>query len=75
MDLKSKSGQVLWFNNDRGYGFITDGTHEYFVHYKEIAATGFKSLERASVVRFTSRRTEKGLVAENVVVVQKGRLQ
>ncbi len=73
MDLKpivKRQGQVLWFNNDRGYGFITDGTNEYFVHYKEIAKTGFKSLERGNVVDFTGRRNERGWIAENVVVVR-----
>lgn len=60
-------GIVKWFNNKRGYGFISgeDGK-EYFVYYQNIFMEGFKHLKNGSKVSFTPSTSEKGFVATNV---------
>ncbi len=68
MSFDIKTGVVKWFNKTKGFGFITDGSNDYFVHFKEIAMPGFKELQPDQKVTFTSRKTEKGLCAENVKV-------
>ncbi len=62
-----QSGVVKWFNEGKGYGFITDGKKEYFCHYKSIQGTGFKTLAEGEVVQFKPGNSPKGLVAEEVV--------
>ncbi len=54
-------GTVKWFNNQKGYGFITgeDGT-EYFVHHTGISGEGFKSLNDNQKVEFDLREDDKG---------------
>jgi len=61
-------GTVKWFNQKKGYGFITtsDGK-EIFVHYSNIRAEGFKNLTEGDAVSFDVVDGEKGLRAENVV--------
>lgn len=61
------TGKVKWFNNQRGYGFISgdDGT-EVFVHYSGIAGEGFKELAEAEPVEYDVIDTEKGVQAVNV---------
>ena len=61
-------GTVKWFNNQKGYGFISDEQgHDVFVHYSGIAAEGFKSLEEGQAVEFEVTEGEKGPQAVNVV--------
>ncbi len=65
------AGTVKWFNNRRGYGFITgaDGT-EVFVHYSAIEADGFKTLKRGAEVSFELGSDETGrVIATNVKAV------
>ena len=61
------TGTVKWFNNTKGYGFITadDGT-DAFVHHNEIQGEGFKSLDEGDNVEFELTEGEKGPKAINV---------
>ncbi len=60
-------GQVKWFNDAKGYGFITqEGGEDVFVHYSAIQAQGFKSLVEGVRVEFEVTRGPKGLQAANV---------
>ena len=60
-------GTVKWFNDAKGFGFITmeDGT-EVFVHHTAIAAEGFRSLAEGDRVEFEVVKGPKGLQAQNV---------
>ena len=62
------SGTVKWFNNSRGYGFIScDGKAEdIFVHYRSIRGDGYRSLKEGESVEFSLSEGEKGLQAEEV---------
>lgn len=61
-------GTVKWFNNQKGFGFISDESgHDVFVHYSGIAMDGFKSLEEGQAVEFDVTEGEKGPQAVNVV--------
>ena len=64
-------GTVKWFNNKKGYGFITaeDGK-DVFVHYSGLNMEGFKSLEEGAAVEFEIADGAKGPQAVNVVVVK-----
>ena len=64
-------GTVQWFNNQKGYGFITaeDGK-DVFVHYSGLNMEGFKSLEEGAAVEFEIADGAKGPQAVNVVVVK-----
>ncbi|MGH2703528.1 MAG: cold-shock protein [Actinomycetota bacterium] len=66
------TGTVKWFNEAKGYGFITpdDGTKDVFVHHTGIAGTGFKTLQEGARVEFDSRPGMKGPEATNVAPVQ-----
>jgi len=66
-----ESGTVKWFNNARGYGFITrgEGGDDIFVHYRSIRAEGFRSLAEGQSVEFELTRGDKGLQAEDVIPV------
>jgi CspA family cold shock protein len=62
-----QKGTVKWFNETKGYGFITseDGG-DVFVHYSEIQANGFKTLAEGQFVAFEVADGPKGLKAVNV---------
>ena len=60
-------GTVKWFNNQKGYGFISDESgNDVFVHYSGIAMDGFKSLEEGQAVEFDVTDGAKGPQAVNV---------
>ena len=61
-----QNGKVKWFDEGKGYGFIESGGRDYFVHYKEIEMTGFKTLQTEESVNFTAKTTPKGLTATQV---------
>lgn len=64
-----QTGVVKWFNNARGYGFITreESTDDIFVHYRNIEGEGYRSLDEGQSVEFDLQKGEKGLQAEKVV--------
>lgn len=64
-------GKVKWFNESKGYGFITrDNGDDVFVHYRNIRGRGHRSLFEGQKVLFSVRESEKGLQAEDVSVVR-----
>jgi CspA family cold shock protein len=65
------TGTVKWFNDSKGYGFITpdEGTKDLFVHFSSIAGEGFKTLVEGARVEFERREGEKGPEATNVTPV------
>ena len=61
-------GKVKWFNNQKGFGFISDEQgNDVFVHYSGIQSNGFKSLEEGQEVEFEVIEGQKGPQAVNVV--------
>ena len=61
-------GTVKWFNNQKGYGFISDESgKDVFVHYSGLTGDGFKSLEEGQNVEFNVQDGAKGPQAVNVV--------
>lgn len=64
-------GTVKWFNNSKGYGFISqEGGADVFVHHTAIQAEGYRSLEEGQKVEFSIEKGPKGLQAANVVIVK-----
>ncbi len=65
----STTGTVKWFNDAKGFGFITleDGQKDCFVHHSAIQGDGFKSLTEGERVQFDLVQGQKGPAAENVV--------
>ena len=65
-----KQGSVKWFNNSKGFGFITQkGGDDVFVHYQSIVGDGFKSLEENDRVEFLETMGPKGLQASEVRIM------
>lgn len=67
---KMSTGKVKWFNQEKGFGFITndeDGK-DIFVHFSAINAEGFKTLEEGQIVEFEINETDRGPQAQNVTV-------
>ncbi len=65
-----ETGTVKWFDNAKGYGFISrEGGEDVFVHFRAIQGDGFRSLEEGQAVEFSVTRGAKGLQAEDVTVV------
>jgi CspA family cold shock protein len=61
-------GKVKWFNNTKGYGFISRETgDDIFVHHSAIQGSGFKSLNEGDTVEFSVSKGPKGLAASDVV--------
>ncbi|MCF8890834.1 cold-shock protein [Priestia megaterium] len=62
-----QAGTVKWFNNEKGYGFITSESEEdFFVHFKAIQADGFTSLQEGQKVTFIAVQGQKGMQADEV---------
>jgi CspA family cold shock protein len=63
-----EQGTVKWFNNEKGYGFISRNSgDDVFVHHTAIQGSGFKSLAEGDSVEFETSKGPKGLQAQNVV--------
>ena len=62
-------GKVKWFNDQKGYGFISkdDGSGDVFVHFSSVKGEGFKSLAEGDAVDFEVVDSEKGPKAANVM--------
>jgi CspA family cold shock protein len=66
--LHMATGTVKWFNNSKGFGFITpdDGSADVFVHFSAIASEGFRTLEEGQAVTYDVETGPKGPQASNV---------
>ena len=64
-----EQGTVKWFNNRRGYGFIDRNGEDVFVHYRSIEGDGFRTLNEGQLVEFSVTKGDKGLQAEQVVLI------
>ena len=64
-------GQVKWFNESKGFGFITpaDGSKDVFVHFSAIQDQGFKTLAEGQNVQFSIENGAKGPSAANVTAI------
>ena len=64
-----KQGIVKWFNNEKGFGFISvEGSDDVFVHFSAIQVDGFKSLEEGQAVKFEIVEGARGPQAANVTI-------
>ena len=63
-----QTGTVKWFNDAKGFGFITpsNGGEDLFAHFKEIQGEGFKSLKEGQKVEFVAARGPKGMQATRI---------
>ncbi|KAG6145212.1 hypothetical protein E4U24_004637 [Claviceps purpurea] len=63
-----QAGVVKWFNDEKGYGFITpaDGGADLFVHFRAIEVQGFKALKEGQAVSFVAEQGQKGMQAAQV---------
>lgn len=68
MTNTTQTGVVKWFNDGKGFGFITpeDGGKDLFAHFKEIKGSGFKTLAENQRVEFEVKQGPKGLQAANI---------
>ena len=63
-----EQGTVKWFNNEKGYGFISRASgDDVFVHHSSIQGSGYKSLDEGATVEFSVTKGPKGLQAAEVV--------
>jgi cold shock protein len=65
------TGTVKWFNDSKGFGFITpsDGSKDVFVHFSAVGGDGFKTLSEGANVEFETEEGPKGPQAKTVRVV------
>ena len=65
-----QNGTVKWFNDAKGFGFITpeNGSADLFVHFRSIQGSGFKSLQEGQKVSFVAVQGQKGMQADQVQV-------
>lgn len=66
--MQTETGIVKWFNNEKGYGFISpdNGGKDLFVHHSDIMGTGFKSLEENQRVSYELAEGQKGPQAKSI---------
>ena len=73
-EKKMSTGTVKWFNNAKGYGFITpdDGSEDLFAHFSSIEMEGFKTLKQGQEVNFEITDGPKGKQASNITSAGEG---
>lgn len=66
--MNSQFGKVKWFNDSKGFGFITpeQGGDDLFVHFSEIQSSGFKTLSENQRVEFEVAQSPRGAKATNI---------
>nr|WP_317356827.1 cold-shock protein [uncultured Tyzzerella sp.] len=65
-----KKGTVKWFNEEKGFGFISvSGEEDIFVHFSAINTDGFKTLKEGQIVEFEVVEGAKGAQASNVTII------
>ncbi|MCL6270309.1 cold-shock protein [Sansalvadorimonas sp. 2012CJ34-2] len=69
--MSTTTGIVKWFNDEKGFGFITqeNGGPDVFAHFRQIKGDGFRSLAEGQRVEFTVTQGQKGPQAEDIVVL------
>ena len=69
--MSKKTGQVKWFNESKGFGFITpaDGSKDVFVHFSAIQSDGFKTLAEGQQVECSIQDSPRGPAAADVVAL------
>ncbi len=67
----TETGTVKWFNDAKGFGFITQdaGGEDLFVHFRSIQSSGFKSLQEGQKVSYVAVKGQKGMQADQVRVI------
>lgn len=70
--MERKEGIVKWFNDAKGYGFITpdEGGDDLFVHFSSVEGDGFRSLQEGQRVEFETVEGRKGQEAKDVQIVE-----
>lgn len=63
------NGTVKWFNDQKGFGFLSANSIDYFVHFKDIQKEGYKSLKEGDKVSFEPQKSPKGPVAKSVQLI------
>ncbi|MBX3687326.1 MAG: cold-shock protein [Rhodocyclaceae bacterium] len=66
--MSTQTGTVKWFNDSKGFGFITpdQGGDDLFAHFREIQSSGFKTLAENQRVEFEVKQGPKGMQASNI---------
>jgi CspA family cold shock protein len=69
--MAKMQGSVKWFNESKGFGFVTpaDGSKDVFVHFSAIQGSGFKTLAEGQNVEFEIQNGQKGPSAVNVMAI------
>ncbi|GAA4882350.1 transcription antiterminator/RNA stability regulator CspE [Ferrimonas pelagia] len=69
--MSKSTGTVKWFNEEKGFGFITpdNGGADVFVHFRAIVSDGFKTLSEGQQVSFETEQGQKGPQAANVTAL------
>ena len=69
--MSTTTGTVKWFNDDKGFGFISqeNGGPDVFAHFRQIKSEGFRSLAEGQQVRFVVTQGQKGPQAEDIEVI------
>ena len=69
--MSQSTGTVKWFNEEKGYGFLTqeNGGKDVFVHFRAIAGEGFRTLKEGQPVSFEIEEGQKGPQAANVTAI------
>ena len=72
--MSTATGVVKWFNNAKGYGFVTpdQGEQDIFIHFSAIAMEGYKTLKEGQKVEFELQEDPKGLHAANLQAASDG---